>query len=368
MAGNKTTALSLGILGPGLIGATLLDQLRDQAPNLKEHFRIDLRVVGIASSKIMFLDESAVDLSKWRLEYNDRGTETDLRSFISHLQQDHFGPNKAIVDCTASADVAEHYLEWLKLGIHIITPNKRANSGPLEKYLSVRDIQRQSCTHYFYEATVGAGLPIISTLRSLIETGDQIQEVQGIFSGTLSYIFNNLTGDRTFSDVVKEAKAKGYTEPDPRDDLSGTDVARKVVILAREAGLKLELHDIPVHSLVPQELQDPKLSVEDFMKRLPDFDEALSSRRKEAESSDEVLRYVGVVDVLNNRGSVELKRIPKSDAFAQLNGSDNIIAFKTARYNENRLIVRGPGAGAAVTAGGVFSDILKLTSNLGAPS
>ncbi|KAL2622517.1 hypothetical protein R1flu_002722 [Riccia fluitans] len=362
------TPLAMGIIGPGLIGATLLDQLRDQSAILKEEFNIDLRVMGILGTTSMVLDESQLDLQQWRSELKERGEPTDLNKFTAHLHHNHFIPNKVIVDCTASADIAEHYLEWLKMGIHIITPNKKANSGPLDKYLAVKQLQRLSYTHYFYEATVGAGLPIMSTLRGLLETGDKIQEVQGIFSGTLSYIFNNLTGDRTFSDVVKEAKAKGYTEPDPRDDLSGTDVARKVVILAREAGLKLSLEDIPIESLVPAELQDENLSIDDFMKKLPEFDQALTARRLEAESNGQVLRFVGVVDVLNNRGSVELRKFSKSDAFAQLSGSDNIIAFKTTRYQQNRLIVIGPGAGAAVTAGGVFSDILRLASYLGAPS
>ncbi|KAG6543069.1 hypothetical protein Mapa_015565 [Marchantia paleacea] len=362
------TPLAVGIIGPGLIGATLLDQLRDQSATLKEEFNIDLRIMGILGSKTMVLDESRLDLQDWRSILKERGVATDVSKFTAHLHQNHFVPNKVIVDCTANAVIAEHYLEWLKKGIHIITPNKKANSGPLDQYLAVKRIQRQSYTHYFYEATVGAGLPIMSTLRGLLETGDKIQEVQGIFSGTLSYIFNNLVGDRTFSDVVKEAKAKGFTEPDPRDDLSGTDVARKVVILAREAGLKLSLEDIPIESLVPVELQDPNLSVDEFMRKLPEFDQSLTARREDAEAKGQVLRFVGVVDVLNNRGSVELRKISKSDAFAQLSGSDNIIAFKTARYQENRLIVRGPGAGAEVTAGGVFSDLLRLSSYLGAPS
>ncbi|KAL2622518.1 hypothetical protein R1flu_002723 [Riccia fluitans] len=363
------TSLALGIIGPGLIGSTLLDQIRDQSSVLRGDFDIDLRVVGIIGSTTMLLEDARVDLTNWRAGFSAKGEQSNLDRFIAHLQrQEYFGPNKVIVDCTASADIAEHYLEWLKLGIHIVTPNKRANSGPLDKYLAVRKLQRETYTHYFYEATVGAGLPIISTLRSLMETGDKIQQVEGIFSGTLSYIFNSLTGSRTFSDVVKEAKAKGYTEPDPRDDLSGTDVARKVVILAREAGMKLELKDIPIENLVPEELKDPNLTVDEFLNKLPEFDQALTARRKEAESAGEVLRFVGVVDVLNNKGSVELKRVPKVNAFAQLNGSDNIIAFTTSRYQENPVIVRGPGAGAAVTAGGVFSDILKLTAYLGAPS
>ena len=242
-----------------------------------------------------------------------------------------------------------------------------ANSGPLEQYLRLRELQRQSYTRYFYEATVGAGLPIISTLRGLLETGDKIIQIEGIFSGTLSYIFNNFSGRETFSQIVTKAREAGYTEPDPRDDLSGMDFAREVIILARECGLKLELHDIPVENLVPESLQGCT-SVEGFLDKLPEFDHEMEKQREDADSSGEVLRYVGFVDTLSNKGHVELRKYSKTHPFAQLDGSDNIIAFRTTRYHKQPLIVRGPGAGAEVIAGGVFSDILRLASYLGAPS
>ncbi|KAL0359968.1 UNVERIFIED_CONTAM: Bifunctional aspartokinase/homoserine dehydrogenase 1, chloroplastic [Sesamum radiatum] len=353
------TTIAMGIIGPGLIGGTLLDQLRDQAAVLKEKFNIDLRVMGITGSKTMLLSDTGIDLSIWRDLQKEQGEKADMQKFVQHVHGNHFIPNTAIVDCTADSHVASRYHDWLRRGIHVITPNKKANSGPLE--------QRLSYTHYFYEGTVGAGLPIISTLQGLLETGDKILRIEGIFSGTLSYIFNNFVGARTFSDVVKEAKVAGYTEPDPRDDLSGTDVARKVIILARESGLKLELADIPVQSLVPEPLKDSG-SAEEFMEKLPQYDQDLAKQRQEAEATGEVLRYVGVVDVVNKKGTVELRRYKKEHPFAQLSGSDNIIAFSTQRYEKQPLIVRGPGAGAEVTAGGVFSDILRLASYLGAPS
>ncbi|KAK9167713.1 hypothetical protein Scep_002904 [Stephania cephalantha] len=362
---SKTT-MAMGIIGPGLIGAALLDQLKDQAI-LKDDFNIDLRVLGIASSTKMVLSETGFDLREWRDAFKYNGEAVDLNKFAHHVHGNHFIPNTVLVDCTADAKVASHYYEWLLEGIHIITPNKKANSGPLDQYLKLRALQRRSYTHYFYEATVGAGLPIISTLRGLLETGDQILRIEGIFSGTLSYIFNNFVGKKAFSEVVSEAKQAGYTEPDPRDDLSGTDVARKVIILARESGMKLELSDIPVQSLVPEPLR-AIASTEDFMQKLPEFDQDLATKRNDAESAGEVLRYVGVVDVVNSKGLVELRRYKNDHPFAQLSGSDNIIAFTTTRYKEQPLIVRGPGAGAQVTAGGVFSDILQLASYLGAPS
>ncbi|CAI0556372.1 unnamed protein product [Linum tenue] len=363
---SKTT-ISMGIVGPGLIGATLLDQLKDQAAVLKEDFNIDLRVMGITGSRTMLLSNSEIDLSRWRELMEEQGEVADLDKFANHVQGNHFIPNTVFVDCTADSGIASHYYDWLRRGIHVVTPNKKANSGPLDEYLKLRALQRQSYTHYFYEATVGAGLPIISTLRGLLETGDKILQIEGIFSGTLSYIFNNFVGTRAFSDVVSEAKEKGYTEPDPRDDLSGTDVARKVIILARESGLKLELSDIPVQSLVPEPLR-ASASAEEFMNQLPQFDQDIAKERQAAEAEGYVLRYVGVVDVTQAEGRVELRRYRKDHAFAQLAGSDNIIAFTTSRYKEQPLIVRGPGAGAQVTAGGVFSDILRLASYLGAPS
>ncbi|XP_073285929.1 bifunctional aspartokinase/homoserine dehydrogenase 1, chloroplastic-like isoform X1 [Primulina huaijiensis] len=358
------TTISMGIIGPGLIGGTLLDQLRDQAAVLKEKFNIDLRVMGIAGSRTMLLSDTGIDLSIWRDLQKDK---VDIQKFVQHVHGNDFIPNTVIVDCTADSYVASHYHDWLCRGIHVITPNKKANSGPLDQYLKLRTLQRQSYTHYFYEATVGAGLPIISTLQGLLETGDKILRIEGIFSGTLSYIFNNFVGARAFSEVVKEAKEAGFTEPDPRDDLSGMDVARKVIILARESGLNLELSDIPVQSLVPEPLKD-SASPELFLQELSQFNVDWAKQRQEAEDAGEVLRYVGVVDVVNQKGTVELRRYKKEHPFAQLSGSDNIIAFSTQRYAKQPLIVRGPGAGAEVTAGGVFSDILRLASYLGAPS
>ncbi|TVT99251.1 hypothetical protein EJB05_55377, partial [Eragrostis curvula] len=363
---SKTT-LAVGIVGPGLIGRTLLNQLKDQVAVLKENMNIDLRVMGITGSRTMLLSDIGIDLAEWNEKLATEAEPANLEKFVHHLAENHFFPNRVLVDCTADTSVASHYYDWLKKGIHVITPNKKANSGPLDRYMKLRTLQRASYTHYFYEATVGAGLPIISTLRGLLETGDKILRIEGIFSGTLSYIFNNFEGGRTFSDVVAEAKAAGYTEPDPRDDLSGTDVARKVIILARESGLRLELYDIPVRSLVPEALQSCT-SADEFMQKLPSFDQDWAREQKDAEASGEVLRYVGVVDVVNQKGQVELRRYKRDHPFAQLSGSDNIIAFTTSRYKEQPLIVRGPGAGAEVTAGGVFSDILRLASYLGAPS
>jgi aspartokinase/homoserine dehydrogenase 1 len=352
--------VSIGVLGPGLVGGTLLDQLASASGRLRDKFNLDLRVRGIAGSKKMLLDEQRLDLAGWR-EGLKKGVAMDAENFVNHIQADYL-PHAVIIDCTANQGVADRYAEWLRRGIHVITPNKRAHSGPIAYYQELKRLSRGSRTHFLYEATVGAGLPVIQTLKDLVETGDEIRSISGIFSGTLAYLFNLFDGTRPFSQIVGEAKAKGYTEPDPRDDLSGKDVARKAVILAREAGLTLELDDIVVESLVPPALGTA--SVDEFLKRLPDFDAPMAERVAAAKRAGKVLRYVATVDVKAGTAKVGLESFAPSHPFANISLTDNIVQFVTGRYCDNPLIVRGPGAGPAVTAGGIFADLLRLCSML----
>ena len=356
---NQT--ISIGIIGTGLIGGTFLDQLKIQMETLRKEFKIDLRVRGILNSKAMVLNEQGRTLENWRESVKESSLPGDLETFVAHVQADHF-PHAVILDCTSSAELTTHYPSWLERGIHIITPNKKANTGTMEFYRSLRSITRATGRHYLYETTVGAGLPIINTLRDLVQTGDQVLKIEGVLSGTLSYIFNTFNGTQPFSEIVQEARKKGYTEPDPRDDLSGMDVGRKLVILAREMGLDLELNDVRIESLVPESLR--KGSVEEFLQHLSKHDQAMTDLLIEARGRNEVLRYVGVV-VPKGQCSVELKSYPRSHAFAGTSGSDNIVAFKTQRYHTQSLTVQGPGAGPDVTAGGVFADLLRLASYLG---
>ena len=360
------TAISVGLVGPGLVGKTLLRQMKEQLDTLQEEFQVELRTVAITGGRKMLLSDETIDLDSWEEEYANGGA-ANMEEFTQHVL-DSEAPNRIIVDCSASDEVASHYKEWLSKGLHVVTPNKKANSGPLAFYKELRSIQRNSYTHYFYEATVGAGLPILSTARCLLDAGDKIKRIEGIFSGTLSYIFNTLEPGVAFSDIVAQAKEAGYTEPDPRDDLSGMDVARKVTILARECGLELELSDVPIQSLVPEPLRDVE-SVDEFMKELPKYDGDILKQQEAAAAAGEVLCFVGVVDVEAGTGSVELRRYPADHPFAQLKGSDNIISFTSRYYTDaGPLVVRGPGAGAEVTAGGVFGDILRVCAYLGAPS
>jgi aspartokinase/homoserine dehydrogenase 1 len=354
--------VSIGLIGPGLVGGALLDQIASQVERLRRDFKLDLRVRGIAGSKRMRLVQGQIDLASWRDAYAAGADSVDLDRFAEHVHADQF-PHAVIIDCSASANVASHYARWLAAGIHVVTPNKKANSAAYGEYQRVQEARRAAGAHYLYEATVGAGLPVIQTLRDLRETGDEIRRIEGMFSGTLAYLFNTWDGSQAFSSVVKHAKQLGYTEPDPRDDLSGMDVARKLIILAREMGLKLELGDVKVESLVPGALAD--CGVDDFLERLTEFDAPMLGRLEAARARGHVLRYVGSVSV-DGKAEVGLVELPTSHPFANIALTDNIVRFQTARYDQNPLIVQGPGAGPAVTAAGVFADLLRVCAYLGA--
>jgi aspartokinase/homoserine dehydrogenase 1 len=353
--------LSIGLIGPGTVGRVFLAQLATQVERLRK-LNLDLRVRGIAGSKRMLLAETSIDLDHWEQQLATHGEPLDLKKFTAHARADYI-PHAVIIDCTASAVVGEHYRAWLGGGIHVVTPNKKANSGPLPYYRALQDAGRSAGTHYLYEATVGAGLPVIQTLRDLRETGDDITRIEGIFSGTLAYLFNVYDGSESFSSIVRAAKLKGYTEPDPRDDLSGMDVARKLIILGREMGLTLELADVEVKGLVPKELE--QVSVAEFMERLPEFDAAMSTLLANARKQHQVLRYVGRIDA-DGKATVGLTHLDAKHAFANIALTDNVVRFATRRYCDNPLIVQGPGAGPEVTAGGVFADLLRLSAYLGA--
>jgi aspartokinase/homoserine dehydrogenase 1 len=265
--------------------------------------------------------------------------------------------NAVLVDCTASSDVVDAYPEFVNANLHIVTPNKKANVLPWKRYSSLMDLMKSRQKHFLYEANVGAGLPVISTLSDLIASGDQIVKVEGVFSGTLSYLFNHFDGEKPFSEFVREAHQLGFTEPDPREDLSGGDVARKLLILARHLGVKLDMKDIRVDNLIPPSLRKGSFS-DDFFTRFARFDSAVQRQLRKARMRGTVLRYVGTLR--GREASAELKEVSMDHPFAGTKGSDNIIAITTHRYSRTPLVIQGPGAGADVTAMGVFSDILKL--------
>ena len=347
--------LDLAVVGVGNIGAALLQQLKQQKHYLLSR-GFDVRVVALANSKKFAVSSAGIDLGTWKRALGSsrhKMNPQDLADAMAGLQL----TNAALVDCTANPSVVDAYPAFIDANLHIITPNKRANALPWKRYSALMEQMAQRQKHFFYEANVGAGLPIMSTLRDLIASGDEILKIEGILSGTLSYLFNTFDGTTPFSALVREAHRVGFTEPDPRDDLSGQDVARKLLILGREIGLKMELDEVKVDSLVPKPLRNTKFS-EKFFADLARFDGDIADRVERARRRGAVLRYVGVLE--RGRAQASLKEFPSTHPVASAKGSDNVIAFTTKRYRKTPLVVQGPGAGADVTAMGVFSDILKL--------
>ena len=353
--------ISVGLIGPGTVGGTLLEQIDANADRLLSEFNLDLRVRAIARSSRMYFADRRLDLINWRDNPAVRSLDLDLRQFEEQVHPEHI-PHSVIVDCTANDAVADEYARWLRNGIHVVTPNKRAFSGDLQRHQEIISAAKLGGSHYFYETTVGAGLPVIKTLREMLDTGDTVNGVEGIFSGTLAYLFNVYDGSKPFSAIVSEAKANGFTEPDPRDDLSGTDVARKLIILAREMGSDLQLGDFPVQSLVPDELQN--VDVDEFLARLPEFDAEIAGMYELAKAKNQKLRYIAKLDAAGN-ASVGLASVDASSAFANIELTDNIVQYSSSRYAANPLVIQGPGAGPAVTAGGIFGDLLRLANFLG---
>ncbi|NIL93213.1 MAG: bifunctional aspartate kinase/homoserine dehydrogenase I [Woeseiaceae bacterium] len=352
--------ISIGLIGTGVVGGALLQQLEKGAARLARDFNLDLRVRGIARSKSMLLGERRVDLGNWQQEFDKGAVDLDLEAFERHVNPDHL-PHAVIIDCTAEQTIADRYTGWLERGIHIITPNKKAGSGPHSAYKAIRSLGTHGSSHFFYETTVGAALPIISTLQDLIHTGDAVRSIQGIFSGTLAYLFNIYDGKTPFSEIVRQARRCGYTEPDPRDDLSGMDVARKLTILARELGYEIELGDFPVGNLVPEPLREG--TIDEFLDKLSEYDDDMLQTYENARAQGKKLRYIGRLDA-HGAASVGLESVDVDNPFSHIALTDNIVQFETDRYSENPLVVQGPGAGPEVTAGGVFSDLLRLARYL----
>lgn len=354
--------LSIGLIGPGKVGRALLSQLSESLERLAGDGNqgIDLRLRAIANSRLMSLAPRKMAPDE-AVELLPQGEALDLDRFAHHVRASHL-PHALIVDCSGSDAIADHYPEWLAAGIHIVTPSKHAGSGDLARYQAIRAATRHG-GRFLYEATVGAGLPVIMTLRNQLDTGDELTGFEGVLSGTLAWLFNRYDGSEPFSALVREARELGYTEPDPRDDLSGIDVARKLVILAREAGQMLTLEDVEIENLVPHALRD--VSLDEFLGRLEELDEPLKARLDDAQAKDGALRYLAQLDD-QGRASVALVMPPAGHASLYSRLTDNLVQFHTRRYTENPLVVQGPGAGPEVTAAGVFGDLLAIAQTLGA--
>jgi len=353
--------VNLFLFGPGLVGKELLSVLNERYKTILEQRKVSLRLVGIANSKYFYFDKNGIDIQNWQ-NLITKGEKSNIESFINEIIKMNL-ENSIFLDCSGIKEIIEFYPKLLNNSIAIVTPSKIANSMDYEFYQTLRRIAYQRNTVFRYSANVGAALPIINTIKDLVVSGDKNNRIEGVLSGTLSYLFNEFnTSDKSFSQLVKDAKAMGYTEPDPRDDLNGLDVARKILILARETGAKLNLNDVEVENLVPEELRDTKISPEEFLNKLEKYDDYFNSIKQNALKQNKKLCYIASYE--NEKASVSLQTIDSNHPFYNLSSNDAIVSVYSNNYNNKPMVIRGAGAGAKLTAVGVFSDILRVVDYL----
>jgi bifunctional aspartokinase / homoserine dehydrogenase 1 len=357
---SSIKSINIYLVGTGLIGSTLLEQIKNQKEYLSQEYHLNIKVNAMANSRKMIFNQHGLNISEWKTLFNESKKKTNLNKFIETMTEINL-PNSIFIDCTASEEVVAKYPEILNSSISVVTPNKKANAKNLAFYQKLRKNALNHNVKFLYETNVGAGLPIINTISDLVSSGDEVEKIEGVLSGTLSYIFNSFKDGKSFSETIVEAKKKGYTEPDPREDLNGMDVARKLLILAREVGLELELKNIKVQNLIPPPARKTK-SVDEFFKILKKFDSQFEEKRREAEKKGKVLRYIAKLE--NKKAEISLEEVDEKHPFFSLTGSDNILSITTRHYHERPIVIKGPGAGADVTAAGVFADILRISHYL----
>ncbi len=357
---SDTQDVHLFMVGAGLIGSTLLEQIRRQAQYLREKRAMEIKVVGLANSRKMVFDPEGIPLEQWRERLAESNLTSDPSAFVQQMKSLNLS-NTIFVDNTSGDKIVPHYETILDSSISISTPNKIAASSSWLQYQRLKAIAAKRGVLFEYETNVGAGLPVISVLRDLLDSGDRILRIEGVLSGTLSYIFNTFREGLCFSDTVRQAMQLGYTEPDPRDDLNCMDVRRKLLILARETGLAIEAEDIEIRPLLPDACLQAA-SVEDFLQELAQIDNQYEQQRTQAAAKGQALRMVAKLD--EGKAVIGLESVDATHPFYGLSGADNMIVFTTERYKERPLVVRGPGAGAEVTAAGVFAEIIKIANFL----
>ena len=356
-------SVNLFLVGTGQIGGTLLDQIDDHHDKLADKDLINVKLIGAANwdRMIFSLDGLEPKKTKDMINASDKKTDPfDLKKFIDKMISLNL-PNSCFCDCTASDEIAASYEKVLQHSIPVVTPNKKANSGAMDYYRKLMSYSRERGIPYLYETTAGAGLPVISSLRDLFLSGDKVIKIEAILSGTLSFIFNNFDGSKPFSALVKEAKTKGYTEPDPRDDLNAMDAARKALILARETGMALEFSNVKIEPILPAACLKAK-DVDGFFKELEKSDGDFEKRRAAAAKEGKRLRYIALVE--GGKASLSLRAEGDDSPFCTLVDSDNMVVITTERYSKMPMVIKGPGAGAQVTAGGIFADIVRTARTL----
>jgi len=345
--------VNLFITGVGNVGSKLLAQLLQQHDYLEENLRLYIRVVGIANSKKMLFNDKGINLNNWN-ELLSNGEDMDLSEFVKTIQSKNFR-NSIFADVTASENVAGIYDAILQKSISIVACNKIAASSPYVFYQKLKDLARENNVHFLFETNVGAGLPVIGTLNDLLLSGDKINKIEAVLSGTLNFVFNNYNGQKSFAQVVKQAQNEGFTEPDPRLDLSGKDVMRKIMILARESGEKLEMDDITNNTFMPESCMTG--TVDDFYAAMEKEEQHFKNLFAEADKAGKKLKFVAKYE--NGKAEVGLQQITPEHDFYHLYGKDNVVIFYTNRYVDQPLVIKGAGAGAEVTASGVFADIIR---------
>ena len=354
---SENKVLHVFLVGVGLIGKALIKMISLQRKKLQKENDLDVQIHGIANSRFMAFHEDGFDLANCPAPEDAKGAQPmDLQKFITQMEDMNFS-NTVFVDCTASQAVADTYEQVLEAKVAIVTPNKKANSGSLGNYKSLKKLAYKRGVKFLYETNVAAGLPVINTLQDLMLSGDKVLRIEAVLSGSMNYIFSELEKGAPFSEVVKIAKEKGYTEPDPRDDLSGMDVGRKILILGREAEQDLHFEDITIQSMVPEDCRETA-SIDEFFVKLQAHDGEFAQMLETAKSKGEKLRFMATLE--NGKAKVGLNSLDSTHPFYTLKGSDNMILFTTERYHDFPMIIRGPGAGADVTAAGVFADVIRL--------
>ena len=356
---TEVKALHIFCLGVGNVGGTMIDQVLQQRDELKAVRRLDLRIMGLANSRKMLLTDTGIS-GDWKTKLAESQTESSPEAFVQAIA-DMDLENSVLVDNTASADAAEVYEQALAHSIAVVASNKVAASDAQERYAGLKQLALRAGVEFRFETNVGAGLPLIDTIQHLVQSGDRIHKIEGMFSGTLNYVFSNFNGDITFKKVIEDARAAGLTEPDPRTDLSGVDVQRKILILAREAGYTIEMADVEGKGFLLDSQMEG--SIDNFMDSLPQIEEAMQEKWKAADAQGERLKYVGSFDAKTGTASTGLTTVPADHPFFNIEGTDNIVLLTTDRYAERPLIIQGAGAGAAVTAMGVFGDLIRIASS-----